>query len=401
MRYIALITLLIPFVFPAHALAASPLDEAPAITWKKISRGVAGEPGTVAWSPSGERLAYISGRLYISAPDGSGKLKSPLKGVYFVSWAHKDRLLALGVRGKAVYAYLLGPDGKPVSESLLPFAPDAAFQVKGAFETLVLTRDISEDLSIGLRTRSELHVFDVPSGESREVFSMERIHPRALRGKGFVMGWSGAGPSPLDGLIPIIEYYDPPAVNPYVVVSLVDYATGRSRRIFRAPFLRLLDGAGWSAGGSTLAVADTEGVLRLIGRDGAAYVPDEDISGRFAAWGPSGRVICFGGRLMMAPDVDPSFGQMGRSVELPGVSSQAACAMSPSGEMAALTVDGTLYVYFAVTQAGAPFIEEALDEDTPSKVRLLRELLSEGLIKRKEYEMRLERLTGMGAEVGR
>ena len=72
----------------------------------KLASGIKSGASTVAWSPEGSRLAYITKRLYITIVGGE-TVKSPLRGAYFVSWLSDDSLLVLSKDKKTAFLVIL------------------------------------------------------------------------------------------------------------------------------------------------------------------------------------------------------------------------------------------------------------------------------------------------------
>ena len=357
----------------------------------KIASGIKSGVSTVAWNPKGSKLAYITKRLYISTLEGE-KVKSPLRGAYFVSWLSDDSLLVLSKNKKTAYVSLLSSKGEVISQSALPVTPTAAFATYGNFEHLLLTTEDLESMRIGERTFSNLYRLDTGTGEHVEIFAYDRIHKRSMKGTKFIMGWSGAGISPLTGEIALLEYIDPPALNSYARLVTVDPITGRGAHLYRAPFSRLAYGAGWSARGDMLAVADAEGTLRIISIEGLSNMPDDTIKGTYASWSPTASRICFGGYLIN-PDGSGK-------VQLPETSEGSRCLWRPGGQdMAVLNDDGTLWIHTGMDEAASEqgFMPgtEPFDATIIDKIRVLRELLGEGLIDIEDYETRFIKVTGI------
>ena len=373
---------------PSRAALAAGSVTAPEPVASLVSRGAAPGHGTVSWSPDGVRLAYIEGkRLVILDVEAGKRVKSPVKGVYFIRWMDDSRILALRRDKKQAMASLLDASGKTVEEATLPVEADEAYPLRG-FERLLLTRTTLETLTIGIETVSTAGVLNTSNGTYGKSFVAERIHPRGLAGREFIMGWSEAGPSPLDDALLLIDYKDPPALSPYVRAIAVDLGTREGRAFYRAPMNMLLPGAGWSSEGRYIAIPELDGSLMIIGRNGDTRVPETDIRGRQAAWSPVSDRICFGGHII-SPDGGSPLKLMDEGVD-------ARCYWRPGGRDVALLMGERLEL---VRGADTP---QAEDEGRPAeaaeileKVRLLRALFDEGFVERRDYEMRLQRLTGI------
>ena len=382
---------------PAILVSAGRADEKPApgvsLKARLISKSAASGQGTVAWSPDGQRLAYISKSLVVEEIEGDKRLKSPVKGIYFISWLDDSHLLALRRKGKAAFAALLDASGLLLNEIVMPVAADAAYPLSG-FERLLLLSSTMEPINkIGVRTVASAYVFETSGGTYREAFSIDRIQPRALAGQGFIMGWSGAGPSPLDEALVLIEYKDPPALNPYIKAVAVDYITGQGTVMYRLPMGNLWPGGSWSPGGGAVAIPDGDGSLKIIKRTGEAQVLDMEVKGRYAAWSPASDRICFGGHV-----INPDGSDL---VKLKDGARETRCYWRSGGSDVALLDGGMLEFITGADEPptdGGPGVKAA---ETIRKVRLLRGLLEDGLVDRKEYDMRFQRLTGIGSEAVR
>jgi hypothetical protein len=351
-----------------------------------ISSKVTPGQGTVAWSPGGGRLAYLEKRLVIMDMDSGKRIKSPVKGIYNLRWLDDSRLLALRRQRKKTLASLIGGSGELVREVVLPKKADAAYPIKG-FERLLLLGSRAETLRIGVNTTASAGVFNTADGSYGEVFNAGRIQPRSLIGLDFIMGWAEAGPSPLDDGLVLIDYKDPPALNPYTRVIVVDYSIGEGNAVYRMPLKMLGPGGSWSPGGDTLAIADSTGTLMIIGRGGEILAPEIKIKGSHAAWSPVADRICFGG-YVLSPEG-------GNIVKLREGAQRARCLWRPGGRDLALLTDKKLEIF---TSADEPDMDKGRAEkaaDKLLKVRLLKDLLGEGLVDRKDYDMRLQRLTGI------
>jgi len=375
----------------AESAAINPVPSVE-LPMRLVSDEVSMGPGAVAWSPDGQRLAYTGKSLVVEEIEGKGRFESPVNGIYFVTWISESQVLALRRKDKTAFVSLLDASGKPLREVALPVMAHAVYPLKG-FGRLLLLSSTMETLRIGVRTVARAYVFETSEGTHREAFSIERIHPRSLTGKEFIMGWSGAGPSPLDESLVLIEYKDPPALNPYIKAVAVDYITGRGSVFYRLPMGSLGSGASWSPGGDAVAIPDTEGRLKVIRRTGEAQALDIDVTGRYAAWSPVADRICFGGYILN-PD------GTGLVMFRNGAKS-ARCYWRPGGRDVALLDGGRLVFIAGVDEPPADGALGVKASDVIRKVRLLRELLEEGLVDRKEYDMRFQRLTGIGPEVAR
>ncbi len=392
LKYILSIAIIAALMALTAAHASAMLPVRPTAT---LAEGITHGVGAVSWSPDTQRIAYITDSLTIintsdltsNIVEGTVKtsIKSPIKGAYFVRWIDSDTLLALRREGGLAYVVRLNGKGTVMDETVLPMIPDAAYPTNG-YKQLLLVSDSSMDMKIGVRTISTLHVMDTLTAEYIEAYKTERIHPRSLKGTGFIMGWSGAGPSPLDNSMLLITYKDPPALNPYSKASVVDYLTGKRRDIYRSPAKRLIPGASWSPKGDRVAVPGIEGSLRLMGRNGITLTLDEIIKGTHVSWSPTGSRMCFGGVLMYTD------GSARRKLVDSDMLSR--CFWAPRGRKVAVLSDGTLRLY-------SDPMDRELGRDalrpghySISKIKVLRDLLREKLIDKDEYSKRFRKVMG-------
>jgi hypothetical protein len=368
-----------------HPAPAGP-ESVPGPAVRLVSDKVAPGQGTVAWSPGGGRLAYVERKLVIEDLATGKRMKSPVKGVYYVRWIDDSSMLVLRRRKKESFASLLEASGKLLREAPLPVGADAAYPLKG-FERLLLAGSSMKTLRIGIDTAARAGILDTSGGSYSESYSTSRIQPKGLSGREFIMGWSEAGPSPLDDALVLIDYKDPPALHPYVRVLVVDPATWEGTPLYRIPESLLGPGGGWSSGGDTLAIADITGTLKLIRRNGETRVPETAVRGFYPAWSPVADRICFGGHVL-----SPSGGE---TVKLRDGAEKARCIWRPGGRDLVLLSQGRLEHFTGVDEPDRDESRAAKTAETLKKVRLLRDLLEEGHVERKEYDMRLQRLTGI------
>ena len=384
---VALMALLLGSAGSAGAVG----DEARGPVISLVSKNVASGQGTVAWSPDGRRLAYIEKALLIRDMESEKQVKSPVRGIYYIRWIDDSQIMALRRQKDMTLACLLDASGELIAEAVLPVRADAAYELKG-FQRLLIVSTTMDTLRIGVQTVSTVSVFNTPDGSYGNTYTTSRIHPRVLADRDFIMGWSEAGPSPLDDTLVLIDYKDPPALNPYVRAIAVDYSTGKGSAFYRLSMGMLSSGAGWAPDGRSIALADGQGSLRIIGRNGETQVPETDIKGTYAAWSPVADRICFGGYIMGLKG--------GNVLKLRDGAEGARCFWRPGGRDLALLTDRRLELFSGADEPGPDKGGDRAGESEKAseilkKVRLLRELLEEGHLDVKDYNMRLRRLTGI------
>ncbi len=348
-----------------------------------VAEGIRPAQGAVAWSPDSTRLAYTGERLTLyNAVDG-GKSLIPVAHPFYTTWLGNGSVAALFTEGDNTMLALVAPDGSGLSRAVMP--PGTVSVHEQPFTTGLLIAQTERTVNPGgIETHHRLHVL-LPDGSIRERFSTSHTHDRKTLGQRGRQGWVPSGPGPLDGRMLLLEYMSPQDRNPYMKLSIVDPASGGKEDLLRASSETLPKEGSWSPGGRAIALANSDGKLRTLSLDGTLSAVDESLEGSSPAWSPAGSQIFFGGSVV---DADGS----GRKVLLPDEPSARAFWRPDGTGLAVLKQDGTLLLLVGVTTP------EAMPADVPpsaglhAKLRLLAELLEDGLITTEDYALRAMRI---------
>lgn len=349
--------------------------------------GVDAGPWAASWSPEGDCISYITNasRLHVLClSDGKSEpwdIKA--KGAEAVSWTGEGLvLITRGPKGRAALARV-DIAGRKLGEPE-PLPDHASMVYDGRRGKLALVTWFSE-LSIGVNVFSEVHA--LRDGAWEVAFKAGRLSPLSVKGMDFIKGWMRCGPNPFDGSFLLSEYIDPPALNSYMKVVLVDGMDYSRTDIFRSASGPISLECSWSPSGQRAALADLEGNLRMLDLDGRYEALRDGASGCCPSWSPSGEHIYFGGSL-----VHPSGAE---STDLLADASGSRSWWSGRSDALAIANEGALYLVRNIGQGGDGKIsamDAPVGDELRGKVRLLRELADEGLISMDEYRQRIGKL---------
>jgi hypothetical protein len=344
----------------------------------KLASGVAGTPGTVAWSPDGQSIAYIKKKVEIRDVSSGDKSSVKLSKPYFLAWAGEHKLMVLhkGKDGPALALVDVGT--REVENFKMPPGAVAAYPARDEGLIWVFTSR-SEKLRIGVDVRYGLYSLDVRDSSLTEFFSTSRILPLRFAGTGRLKGWLSAGPNPIGGEMMLLQFIVPPAAPPYVKVLLIDVVTRASRQAARLDNDMLSPRGSWSPLGRRVALVDEKGHLRILSLAGKIISIGDKVKGMYPAWDPRGGRIFFGGYLM---EEDGS----GRVPVAPG-EHESSAFFSPQGDSMALAVGGKLWLLKGIELS--PRALKVSIGALREKAALLRELHTEGFITAEEYRQRL------------
>ncbi len=363
------------------ALVSTPASADPVV----VAEGVTLAPASVAWSPDSMRLAYAAERLTLYNTVGGESSQVPVQRPFYITWLQNMSVAALFHEGENTMLALLAPDGRSLSRTVMPPGTTSVHEQPFREGLLIAQAMKTRNTATGdIETRHALHVLQ-SDGSIVERFATSHVHDRRTMALPSHEGWLPAGPSPLAGRMLLLEYLSPKDRNPYTKLSIVDPVSGHREDLLRASSETLPLEGSWSPGGRAIALSNSEFKLRTLSMDGTLSAVDETLTGSAPAWSPAGSQIYFGGSVVMAD------GSAQKRIIPNGRTARGFWRPDGTG-LAILTEDGTLTLHAGIT------IPKALPEDAPppaslhAKLRLLTQLLAEGLISTQDYTGRAERL---------
>lgn len=386
------LVLVLSFSGLVHAAGTINKKYSPALITKKAGTKKAGtkqagplaDKSHVAWSPAGDRLAYIrGGTVSIYNVNNEKTSKINITNAYFLAWPAQDKLLVLHKGAEGVMLAQVDTQTMKAVSSPMPVSANAIYPLWGK-QRIVITSVETAKLSIGLDVYYRLSVMDLADSKVKEKFHANRIQNRRAAAAPSIPGWVRAGQGPILGELLLMQYIDPPALSAYIRLSIVDYATGKQREITRnLDFLSSLSGD-WSPRGRRFALVDGQGKLRLVGLDGTVRLVDDSITGDHPSWNPMGGPIFFGG-YTVTPD--------GATKELLIQDGRASLGWwSPGGTaLAVLDKKARLWLLRGF-ESVSPAKDRPLEKEVLKKLRFLKELSLEGLIDKEDYARRHEKI---------
>ncbi len=367
------------------ALAASAMAE-PVV----VAEGITPAHGAVAWSPDSTRLAYTGQRLTLYNAVGGAKSHVPVAHPFYITWLRNGSIAALFTEGGNTMLALVAPDGSGLSRAIMPPGTVSVHEQPFSTGLLIAQTQITVNPD-GIETHHRLHVL-MPDSSISERFSITHINDRKTLGLPGSLaarqGWLPSGPGPLGGRMLLLEHMSPLDRNPYMKLSVVDPASGGKEDLLRASSETLPMEGSWSPGGRAIALANSDGRLRILSMDGTLSAVEESLKGSSPAWSPAGSQIFFGGSIVSA---DGS----GKKALLPnGPNKPSALGFwRPDGTgIAVLRQDGTLLLLEGVATPVALPADAPPSPGLHAKLRLLADLLEDGLISTEDYSQRVARI---------
>jgi hypothetical protein len=363
-------------LIPTTAISAQELPER--YEPFKLASGVAGTPGTVAWSPDGKHIAYITNKIEIFHTSTGKKSSVKLEEPYFLNWTGEQRLMVLHRDGKLVLV-----DANTLDKVNIKIPPNAVAVYPAWGEQLLVFTSWSKALSFGVEVGYGIHVMELSNNSLTKAFSNSSILPLRYSGTEFLKGWMSAGPSSISGEAMLLRFIVPPNAPPYIKVLLLDAFTGTQREViarYRGDWLR--SWGSWSPTGNSAALTDENGRLRVLPLTGKALSVDDSVAGLYPAWDPRGGRIFFGGYL-----IDEDGGN--RMPIVPG-EIESAAFFSPDGGRMAIASDSDLWLLNGIEPS--PNATKVSTSLLRERVALLKELFVEGFITEKEYFERLSKI---------
>ncbi len=375
----ALLTALLIALLTALTLAAT---NAPAHAMAQviIADGAVATQGGLSWGPDSVRFAFAGKRLTIYNTVSGKMRQAPVADPFYVNWLKDGRVAALFLEGDNTMLALLNPDTGRLARVVMPPGTVSVHDLPLEKDILLLAQAFKKTTLRGLETKHALYSLS-PDGQIKERFATSHVYDSRNAELPAHRGWIASRPNPVDGRMLLLEFRSPPERNQYIKLSMVDPATGGKDEIYRASAgVTPLEGD-FSPNGRRIALANSDGRLGIVSMDGSVKAVDDNLSGVSPAWSPAGSQIFFGGRVF---DSDGS-----SKKEVLAKEPSARCFWRPDGTgMAVVSEGGTLLLLAGIINPSALKEDKPPSTGTMLKLRLLRELLYEGLITNADYTAR-------------
>lgn len=349
----------------------------------KLADSVTPSPGAVAWSPDGKKIAFISGAVVILDPESRSEKRVSVSSPYFLCWTADNLLYVLHRAEDRKVLIRIDTDTLKKTEVPLPFQPEGIFALPGE-KTLVMVTAAFNQKRLWSEMTYAVHLFDPGSATAKKIYESSRTLPRQTKRADHLSGWLWAGPRPGDSAFLTMESVKPPVVMPYLQLGMVDFITGRAKTFGRIESPALSVPVSWSPDGRRFAFSDTDGILHMYDIERSVISAPEKglhIRGTVPAWNPRGSQIYFGGHIIWSD---------GGKTDVLGPEGQDNIGFwSPDGRKIAIASKNGFYLFDDHRPVLVPPDRVPVEEKTV-KLRLLKELLAEGLISEQEY---IERYT--------
>jgi WD40 repeat protein len=349
--------------------------------------GIPLRPGAVSWSPDSTRLALMKNEQLVLFDYTTGiSRRIPEISPVFLEWAPGGRVVALREKGAGREIIML--DARKGTYHSIP--PDESTEavrwLNPPDELVALSTDIKR-LTIGTFVTYKLTL--VKGMDRKVVFQKELYLPTRRQDREFTSAWLFPGIRPVHETVLIPEYHNPPVVHPYTYFRTVDPVTGLEEDIMKLDSRRFNVLASWSPDGSRLAVSNDEGLLIIADAGdpaGNGMPVSYEITGLRPSWNPKGSQIYLGGWLIRSDGevVGELLSDAFNSIGL----------WSPDGEKLAVMTESKTFIFDSIHPSfhapDSPLDNELLT--VRDKLRLLKDLLKDGLILNSEFHARRAKL---------
>jgi WD40 repeat protein len=349
--------------------------------------GIPLRPGAVSWSPDSSRLAVIKNEELVLFNYTTGT-SAEISGInpVFIEWAPGSDLLAVSERGDMRGVVRINMDEETRYTISVEGDTEAVKWLSPPDDLIALSTEIKR-MKIGTFMTYELRLL---KGIDRKVFFQKELYfPTLRQDLEFTSAWLYQGIRPVYETVLTPEYHNPPALPPYTYFKTVDPISGLDEDIMKLDSERLNVLASWSPDGSRLSVANDEGLLIIADSGdaaGSSLPVNYEIKGVHPSWNPKGSQIYLGGWLIR------SDGKAVRELLSDAVNSIG--LWSPDGEKLAVMTESKTFIFDSIHPSfHAP--DRPLDNEllkVRDKLRMLKELLKDGLILKSEFHERSEKL---------
>jgi hypothetical protein len=326
--------------------------------------------GAVSWSPASSRIALIrNDELVIhNADTGDSQIIPKIKPL-FIEWAPGSDLLIVRSKEGSSELVRMDVDKQTFDPVITKIPPLAARWLRPPDELIVFSTAINR-MSIG--TFVTYSLLRVDGGRDEVFFSWEAYFPTLSSTADFISGWVYPNLRPIHETVLMPQFHDPPALGPYTDFRTSDPVTGMVKDIIKMEDSRYSIPVSWSPDGSRMALTDDKGLLVVIDVDGPETVRPVNYEkrGRTPAWNPDGSRIYSGGWLVRSDGAE-------------------ARQLLPGRRLAVINEKGLLlFDAFSPSYVLPDKPPEEKMMQIRDKLRILKDLLKEGLISDKEFRDR-------------
>jgi hypothetical protein len=381
--WIRLLVLLMTVAACTHHLAPSVTESGLRYSPITIASGVPAKPGTLAWSPDGERLAFL-GKTLIVYDMAAGKPQSlSIDNPYYVAWASDNTLYILS-RNRTGNTMLYSLDKKisVIQSMALDQDADALYPAADGKSLIILSTKM-KSLPFGTTISTIVMVRTLAANNAKTVYSFNNTSVIKNPDVALWTAWTNAGLNPLDDAVLVMEHLKPPVDISYTRVKMVDLATGGISEISDPNTRRSYLSASWSPDGKRVVMTDINGRLEIRNRLGAGTVLDWSFSAVYPSWNPQGSRIYAGGYLI---DSD------GKNRELLITNAAGSFSQwSPDGTRLAVVTNGDLLLFRNIPASYIP-PDKPFDRSLAQKLLLLKDLVGKGVLSPQEYNEQRHKL---------
>ncbi len=353
---------------------------------KRLYNKVPIKPLAAAWSHDSSRIALINNNQLVihNTETGESKVISEITPIS-VDWSPMNDLLVIHETGEGRQLAIVNADNGiviPLIDKAEPFAA----RWFGPEDSIVIYSAKVKRLSIGTFVT---YMLSRVEGKAEEEFlSWEGYFPTRSKTADFISGWAYPNIRPVHETLLTPQFHDPPAVPSYTEFRAVDPDTGMVKDILKIYDKRYIVFASWSPDGTRFAATDEKGMLSIIDGDdpGSMKPVNHEKRGMAPAWNPHGSQIYSGGWLMQSDGtiikrlIPDAFNSMG--------------VWSPDGKGLAVISEKGIYLFENFSPSFI-FPDRPVDAElmqVRDRIRILKDLLKEGLISEKEFMARKEGL---------
>jgi hypothetical protein len=226
----------------------------------------------------------------------------------------------------------------------------------------------------------------VDSGTDEVFLSWEAYFPTRSKTADFTSAWAYPDIRPVHETVLTPQFHDPPALEPYTEFRTIDPETGMVNDIFKINDERYAVFASWSPDGSRLAVTNKKGLLIIVDGENKTGIRPVNYKkhGIAPAWNPRGSQIYSGGWLMQSD---------GTLIKRLINDAFSIGVWSPDGKRLAVISEKGLYLFenFSPSFIFPDRPVDAVLMQIRDKLRILKDLLKEGLISGKEFRDKKQR----------
>jgi len=346
-------------------------------------------PGQVAWAPDGKRLALArSGGVVLLDLVTGARRELATPGAVSVDWAPAAAILVVERDAAGGRVVELDPATGRRRELYAGPGLASARWLHGGPDWLGVAGELNV-MSFG--TDARLRLLRAAAGRVDVLHEWNATLRTRDRSVDVALGWETAAPNPVDHGVVVPELHEPPLFKSHLRFLSVDPFDPEPVELCRVEVGLASVSTSWAPEGRRLAFAAADGSLRVLDLDRRRVeAPAGAVRGRHPSWNPRRDVLFVGGWLA-SPSGAPLRELVAGGRDSIGI-------WSPDGRRLAVLDGGKLFVLDGVggdgtgtSAAGRVQASEAL--------WVLGSLRREGLVERRPYRERRERLRKEATEV--